>query len=435
MTQPNSIPPREESVADSLPKPDGTLRVIHSSDWHLGKTMGDLERTEEHRRFLRFLLETIRATQADALVIAGDLFDSATPPQSAVRLYFEFLAELHTQGDCQVVVTAGNHDSPSHLEAPRDLLRVVNAQVVAAWPEDLLTALTPIPSADSPKLLIAAAPFLRERDLRTGHLGQSAAEIQRDLQDGLIRRYAEIAKACQPWLERGVPVLVTGHLTALGATTSGSEREIHVGGLGAVGADAFPETFAYVALGHLHRPQTVGGRANIRYSGSPIALSFSEAADRKEVRLLDFAGGKLTGNTAVAIPQARNLVQLRVPHSELAARLRAFSPLPSDLTPWVEVIVQDVSGSEDLYRTVQDAVAQRPFQVVRVLAERGGGVPALGLDEGALDEDAGDLLADPKAVFQRRLEAEPLSVPEKTTLATAFDELCALLEERRSALR
>jgi exonuclease SbcD len=418
-------------VAGPPPKQVDAFRVLHSADWHLGKTMGDLDRTEEHSHFLEFLLETIRATETDALVIAGDVFDSATPPQSAVRLYFEFLARLHAQGGCQVVVTAGNHDSPSHLEAPRNLLRVVNTRVVAVWPDDVTATLEPLPSAESPKLLVAAVPFLRERDLRTGYLGQSAAEIQRDLREGLMRRYSEIAQAAQPWLERGVPVLVTGHLAALGGTACDSEREIHVGGLGAIGADAFSPAFAYVALGHLHRAQAVGGQAHIRYSGSPITLSFSEAADRKELRMLDFASGKLVGNTSIAIPQPRHLVQLRLPHAELENRLRAFSPPASVLTPWVEVIVQDVTGSEDLYRVVQDAVAQRPFQVVRVFAERTGASAALGLDENALDEDAGELLADPKSVFKRRLDEEPLSDPEKAVLLTAFDELCSLLDDRR----
>ena len=415
------------------PKPAGAFRVIHTADWHLGKAFGDLDRTEEHRRFLDFLLTTILATQTDALVIAGDVFDSATPPQSAVRLYFDFLAALHRQSDCAVVVTAGNHDSPGHLDSPRDLLRVINVRVLASLPDNRAEALIPLPTADAPRLLVAAVPFLRERDLRTGHLGQSAQEIQRDLQEGLKDRYREMAAAAQPWIDAGTPILATGHLTALGATASESEREIHVGGLGAIGADAFPKAFAYVALGHLHRPQAVGGNPRIRYSGSPIALSFSEASDRKEIRVLDFVGNSLSGHACLPVPPARHLVALRIPYAELDANLRAFVPPASALLPWVEVVIEDAPAGEDLYKRVRDAVEGQPFEVVCVRVERAGGIAALGLDDGADVEGMESLLADPKKVFERRLEQEPaLADDERLVLTTAFSELCGVLADRQA---
>lgn len=414
-----SLPP-----ACSLSKPAGVFRVLHTSDWHLGKPLGELDRTEEFRRFLDFLGKTVRSTEADALIIAGDVFDCATPPQSAVRLYFDFLAELYASSRCAVVVTAGNHDSPLHLESPRDLLNVIRTHVVATLPEDRSALLIPLPSPEAAALVVAAVPFLRERDLRTGRMGQSSAEIESDLRDGLRSRYAEIAAAAQPWRQRGVPILATGHLTALGASTSESERDIHVGGLGKIGADTFPDTFSYVALGHLHRPQSVGGCAHIRYSGSPITLSFSEVNDAKELRMLDFAGGALVANQSIPVPQARPLIRLQIPQAELATRLREFTPPSSDLSAWVEVVVKGVTGAVDLYKTVQEAVEGRPFQVVKVTAERALENAALGLDEAAQEEDAENLLADPKAVFRRRLDQEPeMEAAERAALETAFAQL------------
>ena len=421
-------------------KPPGAFRVIHTADWHLGKTMGDLDRIEEHRRFLGFLQDTIRSLDADALVIAGDVFDSATPPQSAIRLYFDFLAELNA-GDgrrCPVIVTAGNHDSPAHLEAPRELLQAIGVNVVASLPvgegnafapERLLFPLS-APDTNEVRLVVAAIPFLRERDLRTGQFGQSADEIQRDLKDGVKARYAEAAAASREWHARGVPVLATGHLTALGGKTSDSERDIHVGGLGAVGAEAFPELFSYVALGHLHRPQIVGGQTRIRYSGSPIALSFSEAADSKEIRVLDFVGGSLAADVGLPVPQARKLVQLRLSEPELETRLAAFTPPESELTPWVEVVVGNASGAIDLFKAVQDVAAGRPFEVVRVMVDRSGGGGALTLAADAAEDDADALLADPNAVFRRRLESEPMEEAEREALFTAFTELRGMLAER-----
>ncbi|MCX6968412.1 MAG: exonuclease SbcCD subunit D C-terminal domain-containing protein [Verrucomicrobia bacterium] len=407
-----------------LLKPKGVFRVIHTADWHLGKPLADLDRTEEFRRFLAFLLETVLATETDALVVAGDVFDCATPPQSAVRLYFDFLAALYHRTRCVAVVTAGNHDSPSHLDAPRDLLNALRVRVVAALEPDRSGMLIPLPSPENPALVVAAVPFLRERDLRTGRMGQSAEEIERDLREGLRCRYEEMAEAARPWRERGVPILATGHLTALGASTSESEREIHVGGLGKIGADAFSGAFAYVALGHLHRPQAVGGMAHIRYSGSPIALSFSEAADTKELRILDFAAGGLVANGAIPIPQSRCLVALRLPQADWEKQLRDFVPPPSALPPWVEVVIEGASRTGDLYKEIQGAAEGRPFQVIKVTAEYAGAAAALGLGDAAAQEEAENLLSDPKAVFRRRVEQEAgLDAASRAALEIAFAEL------------
>lgn len=448
MLQPDFPSPESPSSATPLlrlPKPGGAFRVVHTADWHLGKTLGDLDRTEEHRHFLCWLESVIFDEKVDALIVAGDIFDSATPPQSAVRLYFDFLASLHRKSDCRVIITSGNHDSPSHLESPRDLLRVINVDVATAIPLtegdspqfDPAATLIALPSPEHPRLVVAAVPFLRERDLRTGRLGQDAAEIARELRHGIESRYTEIAEAAQPWLERGIPVMASGHLTALGASSSDSEREIHIGGLGSVGAEAFAPGFSYVALGHLHRPQAVGGQARIRYCGSPIALGFGEAGDCKEIRVLDFVQDRLVSNQPLPVPQARRLIQLRIAHTDLKPQLRDFEPPASPLPAWLEVVVTGANGSEDLYKTVQEAVASRPFKVIRVIAERTAPLSGLGLSslDNETDESAGieaeTLLADPKAVFHRRLEREPLAEPERAAIATAFGELCSLLDDRK----
>ncbi len=197
------------------PRAAGGLRVLHTADWHLGKTLCDHERTQEHSQFLDFLLRTIEEQRVDVLVVSGDVFDSANPPQSAETLYFNFLSRLHALGHCAAVITAGNHDSPTHLESPRRLLRALNVRIAGVPSDDPAEALIVLPSPENPCLVIAAVPFLRDRDLRTGVLGQSQDEIQRDLHTGLRSRYTRLAEAAECWRERGVPVLATGHLTML----------------------------------------------------------------------------------------------------------------------------------------------------------------------------------------------------------------------------
>ena len=426
-----ALPTTASLVSPVGPKAPGVFRVLHTADWHLGKLLGDRPRVEEHRRFLAFLRERMTALSVNALVIAGDVFDSANPPQSAVAQYYDFLSARFGEGAGSVVVAAGNHDSPAHLEAPRQVLRALRVHVVGVMPEVAEEVLLPLPSAQEPRLVVAAVPFLRDRDLRKGEAGQDSAEIQRELARGLKHRYAELAAAARPWRQRGLPVLATGHLTVVGAVTSDSEREIHIGGQGAVAADCFPEDFAYVALGHLHRAQRVGRCEHIRYAGSPIELSFSEAGHAKELRLLDFADGRLVAQSALAIPRFRPLAQLTTTSAKLEADVRQFTPPAGALTAWVEVVVEDPPPGEPIYDRVQRLVEGRDFEVVRVVGRRSAPLAGMQAPAGTGAEELGVLLGDPPGIFARRLADEPgLAEPDRETLAGAFRELLALRDQQ-----
>jgi len=408
------------------------LRLLHTADWHLGKLLGEHSREEEHRQFLSFLVATIGEHSIDTLLIAGDVFDSANPPQSAVAQYYDFVSTLFRETRCSVVIVAGNHDSPAHLEAPRQILKSLRAHVVGALPGAPVDALVPLPSREAAKIVVAAVPFLRDRDLRTGQSGQGAGEIQRDLVEGIRRRYEEVAKAAADSTANGLPLVATGHLTVTGASTSESEREIHVGGLGSVGADCFPEAFAYVALGHLHRPQSAGGRERVRYSGSPIALSFSESSDLKELRMIEFSAGGALEQTALNIPLSRQLAQIRSSRNALEAELKAFQPAGGHLRPWVEVVVEDPVPGEDLHDLVHELTTGCEFEVIRVVGKRATPPASLKAGGRSAAEGIEQLLGDPSKVFSHRLADEPaLGDEERGALKTAFEELRNLHAERQ----
>ena len=233
-------------------KPKDSFRILHTADWHLGKLLGDQSRDEEHARFLTWLLAAVKEHDVDAIILAGDVFDTANPPQSALGRYFDFVSGLFRQGDCSLVVIAGNHDSAAQLEAPKQVLDALNVHVAGFLAEKPEARLLYLPKDQDPKVAIAMMPFLRDRDLRVGKAGESADDIRAQVVAGIRERYAESADAVK---DAGIscPALATGHLTVLGTKTSDSERDIHIGGLGAVTIDSFPDTFAYVALGHLHR--------------------------------------------------------------------------------------------------------------------------------------------------------------------------------------
>lgn len=411
---------------------NGAFRVLHTSDWHLGKMLVERSREEEHQRFLDFLLAQVRELAVDVLIVAGDLFDTANPPQSAAAQYYNFLSALSRQSPCQVVIVAGNHDSPAQLEAPRLVLKALGAHVLGALPEAPADSLVVLPSRAAPRLVVAAVPFLRDRDLRTGQPGQSAAAITRELAQGIRRRYDEAALAAQCWRDQGLPVLATGHLAVTGCSVSESERDIHVGGLGAVGWDCFPPAFSYVALGHLHRPQAAGNHPAIRYSGSPLPLSFGEAGDKKELRLLDFMGGGLARQAAVDIPRPRTLVQIRCRRASLEAALNDFQPPGGDLKAWVEVVVEDPVAGENLYDQARKIAQGKAYEVVRVGSARTTQPDKIGVNDEADFEDIEGLLGNPQKIFEHRLAGEnALGEPERAALRIAFQELCALHQERQ----
>ncbi|MDA0812675.1 MAG: exonuclease SbcCD subunit D C-terminal domain-containing protein [Verrucomicrobia bacterium] len=410
---------------DSIPKPADAVRVLHTADWHLGKMLGDLDRSDEHQRFLDWLLGELVRQQVDVLLIAGDIFDTANPPQAAERQYFEFLAGVYRETKCSVVVTGGNHDSPTHLEAPRRVLQTLGVHVIGALPVNIEDLLVPLPSAENPQLVIVAVPFLRDRDLRTGAFGQTADEIRDELRRGIEGVYRRAADACASFRHQGAALIAMGHLTVAGARVSESERVVHVGGLGKVDHKVFPEDFSYVALGHLHRPQAMGADT-IRYSGSPIPLSFSECEDVKEVRLLDVHQGELIANHTLPIPVTRHLAQVRAMRVELEQVLMDLAPARGALPSWIEVTVETADASENLFEVVQKLTEhrRREFEIVRVQARRERTKAALCGSEDEQSRSVDALLDDPLQVFERRLElVADLPEREANEMRVAFREL------------
>ena len=412
---------------DLFNKPDGVFRVFHTADWHLGKTLNDQSREEEHAMFLDWLRGEIKEREVDALIVAGDVFDAANPPQSALSQYYDFVSELYRNTKCSLVVISGNHDSPLQLEAPREVLRALRVHVVGFLPDDPGDRLIVLPSPDNPRLVVAAIPFLRDRDIRRGYAGQDVEDIRRAITEGITQCYAETAKIAAKWARKGVPILVTGHLTVVGATKSDSEREIHIGGLGAVTPDAFPDACTYVALGHLHRPQVPFGR--VCYSGSPIALSFSEANDTKEIQVLDFADGTLRAHTPIPVPVFRRLAQIRTSWGELSQAISNFNPDSGVLKTWVEVVVKDASSSEDINQTVQSLAAELDFVVLKVLRESATPLRGMHIGDDWNDEAIETILDNPVRVFEHRLNEEAnLDDERKRELKTAFAQLLNLLQ-------
>jgi exonuclease SbcD len=397
-------------------------RILHTADWHLGARLVEQERTDEHTHFLAWLLHEMELLRPDLLVIAGDVFDSANPPQTALAQYYSFLAGVVDRTKTEVLVLGGNHDSALTLNAPRELLRSLRIRVVGAAPEDPADGL--LQSADT---VVCAVPYLRERDVRQAAAGQTFEQVAAEIREGLVRHYRRALERARS-VAGDRAIVATGHLTAVGANASASERPMHIGGLGAVPTDCF-DGFAYVALGHFHRPQCVGSD-RIRYSGSPLALGFDEADSAKEVTVIDVSAPDQVVIQPVPIPCFRSLLRLKCRMGALAETLSSAVSAGTDLQPWVELTIEDGSQHPDVDREVRAVARNHPITVLKLI------VPQAEQANGADDAFAGRVLAEirPEEVFAERLRRggiEPSSEVGIELMGT-FAELLSKMQDAQS---
>ena len=299
------------------------MRIIHTSDWHLGQYFFTKTRAKEHQQFLDWLLAQIKHYQVDALIVAGDIFDTGSPPSYARELYNRFVVAIRDT-QCQLVILGGNHDSVATLNESKSLLACLNTTVIANVHAETPQAPIILPQKDNtPGALLCAIPYLRPRDMISSKSGQSGAEKQTALKDAIAEYYQtqyQTALELRQQLNVNIPIIATGHLTTIGASVKDSVREIYIGTLEAFSATLFPE-FDYIALGHIHRPQVVNKSGHIRYSGSPIPLSFDESGQQKSVCLIDFEQDKLTNLTLLPIPEFQLLRTISGSLKEIAIKL------------------------------------------------------------------------------------------------------------------
>lgn len=405
------------------------MRVLHTSDWHLGQRLVNLERTEEHQHFLDWLLQTIEQEQVEVLLMAGDVFDTGAPSNTALKQYYTFLTRVCATCCRHIIITGGNHDSVSTLNAPKDLLECFNIKVIGGASDNPLDELLELRDADGKlELVVCAVPFLRDRDVRLSVAGESYEERQQRIRQGIAAHYAAFVPHVQPYKTQGIPVVAMGHLFAAGGSASESEKEIHVGNLGQIGADQFPHEFDYVALGHLHRPQQVNKTHHIRYSGSPIPLSFSEVTDKKMVYVLDFEDGQLTGLKEIAIPVCRKLVRFKGELEEVKQKIAVYDNTGYTLPAWAEVQVELDAAIPDLNQQL-DEVLQRKSDQLQMLIHR---PPAIKTACTALDQHAAqqaDLhTLTEKDVFLKRCQSKYPDT-DHTELVATFSELLELMRQ------
>lgn len=408
-----------------IPEPGDRFRLLHSSDWHLGRRLYGRSQREYCARFLDWLLEKMVELKVQALIVAGDIFDTAAPSPAVQALYYEFLAQVcRLPLRPEVVVIAGNHDSPSLLSAPGALLKSLHIHVVGTVSpegEDELICLKD--ASGQSRLVVCAVPHPRDRDLRLSAAGEGPQDKERQLVAAIGGHYGRLARKAAELKEKlglNLPVAATGHLFAAGGQTLEGDgvRPLYVGSLGQVPVDIFPPVFDYVALGHLHQAQTVGKNPSRRYCGSPLAMSFSEAGQVKSITVADF--GPQAGPPdlfALAVPEFQPLARLSGDRAQLC---QALTKLRDDgRSLWLEL---EYNGSElwpDLRESLAELVADSRLEILRL---RRTGPGALGpCAPGEAVEELQNL--DARQLFERLLDDRQVPAEQRPPLLAAYDEI------------
>lgn len=401
-----------------------TIKLIHTADWHLGHRLHGVDRGIEQEAFLGWLVETLREREADALLVCGDVFDTANPSADAQGLWYRFLARCKRENPrLDIVVIGGNHDSAGRLDAPNPLLRELGVQIVGGLPRrgrDVLIDEVLKPITDRRGTVaawVAAVPFLRTPDL-------PPAEGEDPLVEGVRKIYRQVLDEARNRAGEKRAVISMGHLYLSGTRLSElSERKVLGGNQHALPADMFPDEVAYVALGHLHLAQRIG-RRGIMYSGSPIPLSIAERGYPHQIVEVELDGNEMVGLASIPVPRTRDVVRIpddgALPVEGLLAELSRL-PRADDSSgepPLLEVSARLDRPEPGLRHDVESALEGKHARLVALTVQLTGHGRALAdreLVTGLAD-------ADPEQVFRlawsRSFEGEP--APE---MLEAFHDL------------
>ena len=397
------------------------MKFLHTADWHIGRMLYSKKRYPEFTAFLDWLVAQLVDHQIDCLLVPGDIFDTRAPSNRAQQLYYDFLVRA-SQTSCQhIVITSGNHDSPSFLDAPKSVLRSLNVHVIgqAGNIEDELIELKS--NNDETQALIAAVPYLRDRDLRTVEPGETIDDKEQKIVQGIQQHYqtlADLAEAKHAKLSNKttVPIIAMGHLFAAGGKTGDGVRDLYIGNLGSIGADAFSTTFDYVALGHLHVPQCVGGEDRIRYSGSPIPMGFGEAGQQKEILIIE-TGKEEIQITSQPVPTFQTLARLSGDLDHILSEIESLKAQQS--TAWLEIDYTGTDDQNDLRTRLHESTEGSALEIRRIKNSRI--LKSLQQQSGQQEESLEDLTE--QEVFQRCLDLHAIPSEDQPALITSYQEI------------
>ncbi len=393
------------------------MKILHTADWHLGHRLHEQSQVEEQTLFLSWVENYIIDQKIDVLLISGDIFDTGVPSNQSLEMYYNFLVKLKSTTCQSIIITGGNHDSPGTLNAPKDILNALSIKVVGKATENIEDEVFEI-DINGQKVIVGAVPYLRDGDIRRAVAGESFEELTNKYKAALIKHYEATAERCELINISNAPVIAMGHLFATGGSVSDSEQYIYVGTLGHIGAEDFPTYFDYIALGHLHRPQVIGGNDKVRYSGSPYILSFSEINYEKKVIVLTIENNKISDVKDAVVPRFREVYKIEGTIEECIDQFPKIISNKNVLTPWVEIVLNEDNNINT--HELETVAEQYLFEILKTTLKtqrRNKGIEEL-LEEA---KSIKELL--PSEVFKLKCKEIGYDLESRPEVEDAFNEI------------
>jgi exonuclease SbcD len=351
------------------------MKILHTADWHIGQLFHEYDRTYEHRQFLSWLIETIQREQINVLLISGDIFDTSNPSAASVKMFYTFLNEaVKANPTIQIIITAGNHDSATRLESPKPLLESSRIHIIGLVEKDAANEIDYekliIPIQDNAGIIKAwclAIPFLRMGDY------PAIADCPNPYTEGVSALYKEAYEYALNKKENGQAIIAMAHLHTQHAEITDLDKteRLIMGGVECIASTAFHEDLTYVALGHIHKAQKIGGKESVRYCGSPLPMSFSELNYKHQVIVFDLTDENISNLQSIEIPLYVELKRVPSTHSNLAEVVSALQQLPAagenvEVLPYLEVRILLDGPEPGLRHKIETALAGKHVRLAKI---------------------------------------------------------------------
>ena len=401
------------------------MKILHTSDWHIGSTLYGKRRYDEYQQFLTWLINYINTHSIDVLLIAGDIFDTALPSNTAQKMYYQFLWDI-TQSSCKhIIITGGNHDSATFLNAPKELLKSLNIHIIGAITENLHDEIIRL-TIENEEIIILAVPYLRERDIRQNELGETYEDRNKKIIIGIQNHYQKLIEQID---NPGIPIIAMGHLFITGSKTQNDdgERELYIGSLAQISSNIFSNKIDYVALGHIHSAQKINNQEHIRYSGSPLAMSFSEHKQNKKMILLETMLSNEQKTTLkineIIVPTFQNILKIKGDFPFIINKIEEL--IHQNISIWLEIEYTGNTRIIDFKERIFSLIENSQLEILKLKNP-------YNYPESLINTDFNQNLEEikPQTIFEEKLSKTSLSNEDKNNLMHYFNEILQQIQDK-----
>ncbi|MBZ9653087.1 exonuclease subunit SbcD [Psychroflexus montanilacus] len=394
------------------------MKILHTADWHIGKRLHKTDLSQDFDLFVNWLCNYLRENPVDVLLISGDVFDFSNPSSESRSQYYKTLIKLKNF-NLKIIITGGNHDSPSVLEAPKEILNQLDIHVIGRMPDQFEDCLIPVSSELKTELIIAAIPYLRSQNLQRQFEAESHENKQEAVKESIAFHFQETARLAKENYPE-IPIIGMGHLFATGASVSESERDIQIGNLAGLETTHFGNDYAYIALGHIHKPQRLHSETPIFYSGSPIPLSFSERKNDKRILVLDTEAS--FEPESISIPKFRELILIKGTLDEIKVKLEDIEN-KYPLKTLIEIELHEAEFSATKTYELEQVIEAFDKQNCDIVKHKVTFKNMAKVERGVSTAESQVSDFTPKEVFQKKLEGIDETENTKLELISAFEEI------------